>query len=193
MCQDIVDIQNSFSDITNSFFWISRISILDIWKRWINVNSACHTCLTRHRPIVDWAYCMPRPEFLWLDYTEEYDRPLRAPVTKILRWQTENVRYSGCCGNSYKITILFRFGCDSTAVRLLFDCSSTALRPLCHLIAQTHRGIVTEAFRKIHRGCWTACKKLAGGNFTSPPVTVMGLMTLVNGRRTAVEAKSNRS
>ena len=38
------DIQNKSSvpDIQNNYFWISRITILDIWKNWINTNSACH-------------------------------------------------------------------------------------------------------------------------------------------------------
>jgi len=32
-------------DIQNKdLFWISKITILDTWKKSINVNSACHTC-----------------------------------------------------------------------------------------------------------------------------------------------------
>ena len=47
---EIVDIQNNFledtylfCDIQNSFFQISGIIISDIWTKWINVNSVCHT------------------------------------------------------------------------------------------------------------------------------------------------------
>jgi len=38
----ILDIWNNYSGYQKHLFQISRITILDIWKNWINVNFVCH-------------------------------------------------------------------------------------------------------------------------------------------------------